>query len=364
MRRPVLDADAPRAYPQGMRAAVLVSGLVLVSSCTDARQGNVPSTEPTAVPSSSSSSSSSSGSSGASGSSSSGQSETDAAGGPTPLRFIVVGDVGKGNAGQKKVAAAMVQFCASRGCDFVWFLGDNIYPSGISSVDDAQMKTKFEDIYGPLNLDVFAVLGNHDYGANGLGTDFARGAHEVNYSAKSAHWKMPAAHYRLTKGPVEFFGLDTNLVMFGRDDDQRAVVPKWVAESTSEWKIAVAHHPYLSNGPHGNAGDYDDGIVPTPPPVNGASVKSFYESTVCGKVDLLLTGHDHSRQWLTDTCKGTVLAVSGAGAEGTELKGKNPTRFQSNKLGFLYLSILGKKLDAEFVDDNGTSDFTYSYSKP
>jgi tartrate-resistant acid phosphatase type 5 len=347
-----------------MRAAILLSSVALVSSCTDARPASSASPEPSAAPSGTSQSSSS-GAASSSGASSSGQQpEADASSGPTPLRFIVVGDVGKGTADQKKVAATMVQFCATRGCDFVWFLGDNIYPSGISSPDDPQMKSKFEDLYGPLNIDVFAVLGNHDYGANGLGTDFARGMNEVEYTAKSPHWKMPAPHYRLTKGAVEFFALDTNLVMFGRDDDQRAVVPAWVAQSTAEWKIAVGHHPYLSNGPHGNAGDYDRGIVPTPPPVNGASVKSFYEGTVCGKVDLLLTGHDHSRQWLTDTCKGTALAVSGAGAEGTELKGKNPTRFQSNKLGFLYLSILGKKLDAEFVDDAGATDFSYSITKP
>ena len=41
------------------------------------------------------------------------------------LRFVAMGDTGKGNQGQKDVAAAIEKHCASRGCDFVQghFLG-------------------------------------------------------------------------------------------------------------------------------------------------------------------------------------------------------------------------------------------------
>src|SRR5690606_20769826 len=130
------------------------------------------------------------------------------------------------------------------------------------------------------------------------------------------------------------------------------------------WKIAVGHHPYLSNGPHGNAGDYDAKFGVSIPPINGKGVKSFFDEVVCGKVDLYLSGHDHSRQWLNESCKGTELAVSGAGAKATELPGKNATLFQSLELGFLYIVIDGKKLTAEFVDENGNVEFTHTMQKP
>jgi tartrate-resistant acid phosphatase type 5 len=100
------------------------------------------------------------------------------------------------------------------------------------------------------------------------------------------------------------------------------------------------------------------------PPFEGKGVRSFLEDTICGRVDLYLCGHDHSRQWLNVTCKGTELAVSGAGAKATELGGKNPALFESIELGFLYIVIEGKKLVAEFVDENGKVEFTHTMQKP
>ena len=32
---------------------------------------------------------------------------------------------------------------------------------------------------------------------------------------------------------------------------------EWAGGSTGTWRIAYGHHPYLSNGPHGNAGMYE-----------------------------------------------------------------------------------------------------------
>jgi hypothetical protein len=61
---------------------------------------------------------------------------------------------------------------------------------------------------------------------------------------------------------------------------------------------------------------------------------------------------------------GTELAVSGAGAKATELGGTNPALFESLELGFLYIVIEGKKLTAEFVDENGKTEFTHTMTKP
>ncbi len=288
------------------------------------------------------------------------------AGGATPpttksVKFIAMGDTGTGSNDQLKIGNTISALCQTRGCDFVQLLGDNLYDSGASSVDDTIWQDKFEVPYAAVNLDFWAVLGNHDYGHNGLGTDWGKGKNEIEYTKKSTKWKMPAAYWERTVENVHMIGLDTNMMMFGQDSNQKKDIPSWITKSTAPWRIAFGHHPYKSNGPHGNAGTYDK--IPIGPP-SGNGVKSFLEDNICGKVDLYLAGHDHSRQWLNVSCKGTELAVSGAGAKATELEGSNPALFQSLELGFLYIVVEGKKLTAEFIDENGKTEFTHTITKP
>ncbi len=277
------------------------------------------------------------------------------------VRFAALGDTGSGEAGQREVARALATKCASAGCDFVTLLGDNLYPSGASSSHAAEFESRFEVPYRDVATDFFAVLGNHDYGHGGLGTDFARGQNEVDYSKVSQKWKMPAAYYKVERGPLLLVGTDTNMQMFGRDDAQRRDVKEWLTTSTAKWRIVLGHHPYLSNGPHGNAGSYNG--APMVPIQNGARVKSFYDDVICGNADLHLSGHDHSRQWMTETCKGTEFAVSGSGATSTTVSTANKTRFQSAGLGFLYITVDPSHLHAEFVNSEGVTEFTRDLSK-
>lgn len=281
---------------------------------------------------------------------------------PKAIRFVAMGDTGKGNDGQQRVAVAVETKCKNDGCDFVQLLGDNIYESGVDSAEDPLLQSRFEQPYAKINVPFWVVLGNHDYGGNGAGTSFGKGKNQVDYTAKSQKWKLPSNFWHRTVENVEFFALDTNLIMFGRDDDQKAQIPQWLAASTSEWKIALGHHPYLSNGPHGNAGRYEG--IPGIPVVSGGSMKSFMDDHVCGKVDVYISGHDHSSQWLEDKCKTTELIVGGAGAEGTELSARNKSYFQTNALSFFYIVIQGKKLTAELVDETGNMLFSRSITKP
>ncbi len=275
------------------------------------------------------------------------------------LRFAAVGDTGKGNQGQKRVADAIAAKCERDGCDFVQLLGDNIYESGIASPDDPLMQSRFEEPYANVNAPFWVVLGNHDYGAGGLGNDFERGKNEVDYTAKSTKWKLPSNYWHRVAANAEFFGLDTNLILFRRAEDQNRDFAEWIPGSTATWKIALGHHPYLSNGPHGNAGSYDGRAS------SGKPIKDFFDANVCGKVDLYLSGHDHSSQWLQEPCGGTTeLIVAGAGAEGTSLGTANKSHFQTKALSFFYVVIQGKTLTAELVDQTGAVLFTRTLQKP
>ncbi len=253
--------------------------------------------------------------------------------------------------------------CDKDGCDFVMLLGDNIYGDGVESVNDPQFQSKFEEPYKNLQLPFYMVLGNHDYGGDGAGYEIHKSIYQVQYTEKSSRWVMPAHYYKFRADNAMFIALDTNAQLFNLANAQSGDVSKWIDKTESVWKIVFGHHPYKSNGRHGNAGSYD-GIPDELELAGGEGVKNFAESVWCGKVDIYLAGHDHNRQWLDVTCDGTSLVVSGAGATATPLPGSNPVLFQSDTLGILYVSISGKTLTAEFINENGDTEFTHHLQKP
>ena len=59
------------------------------------------------------------------------------------LRFVALGDTGKANDGQHRVAEAMIDACQDfGGCNFALLLGDVIYDSGVENAQDAQWGPK------------------------------------------------------------------------------------------------------------------------------------------------------------------------------------------------------------------------------
>jgi hypothetical protein len=291
------------------------------------------------------------------------------------VKFIAMGDTGKGNTDQRAVAIRIRDLCAARGCDFVLMLGDNIYDAGVDSVTDEQWQTKFEQPYADINLPFYAVLGNHDNGGNllfdapGIGNEFDKGKLEVNYTSVSTKWKMPATHYTFTKNHVGIIALDTNAIMWNNTDygDQNAWITTAIAETaTMDWVFVAGHHPYRSNGTHGNAGDYV--TIPNPLPVqNGETVKEFFDAHVCGLGQVYFSGHDHSRQWLdepTALC-GTQMIVTGAGASTTEIRDRGNKAFyeDATKPGFMYVDIEDNKFTGEFWDIDGVMNYSRTFTK-
>jgi tartrate-resistant acid phosphatase type 5 len=287
------------------------------------------------------------------------------------VNFIAVCDTGTGEAGQYQVAKAIEEVCASRGCDFAIGLGDNIYESGVDSVDDAQWIDKFEEPYKDLNFPFYMTLGNHDNSYfGGEGTSNKKGEFQVDYHYKknrqSDKWNMPARYYHfsaplLDNEPlIDFFSLDSNPLASIPDPDinyqQTSYKEKqanWfqdtIQSSLGQWKIAFAHHPYLSNGSHGNAGMYDSVVG------NGKVYQDFIEESVCNRVDVIITGHDHDMQWLrpVQSCGKTFHMVSGAGAKTRSFSDidRNPSYFQADEtLGFFYIEIEGDEFrDTAYV---------------
>jgi tartrate-resistant acid phosphatase type 5 len=331
----------------------------------------------------------------------------DAPAQPRVVRFLAFGDAGTGSAMQIAVGQAMADVCQVRRCDFALELGDNIYDHGPDSATDPQFDTAFEIPYAPLTrmrVPIYVVLGNHDTssvavadpeGRNfpGDGANNARGNFEVEYGKRkdlATMWRMPARYYKFAAPPpgfaesplAEFFGLDSPPLAPYRDDpDQQNWNPEayaiaqttWLRQtlkdSRARWKIVFAHHPYVSNGVHGNAGSYDEDLKKRDKSkdskyASGKLWKKLLDDTVCAHgVELYLSGHDHDLEWLhpVGDCGPTEFILSGAGEGGAKRRtfgkaDRNKARWQQDQMGgffWIELTEAQMKVAAFTVAENG-----------
>jgi hypothetical protein len=288
--------------------------------------------------------------------------------GDEPLRFVVLGDGGEGNEAQFSVANAMEIVCAERGCEFALYLGDNFYDSGVDSNDDQQFQTKFELPFQDLDFPFYVTLGNHDYGGfigGVFANEWGKAAYEISYTDFSEKWTLPAKWYAFNQKHARFISIDSPRMMFEYEqEEQKAWVSGTAIDPGMEWNIAFAHHPYISNGAHGNAGNYEG--IPWPDIVSGDDVKSFVEEELCFNVDIYFTGHDHTRQWLEPTC-GVEFIVSGAAAKVTDFSHRddNPVYWEDDsKPGFMWVELDGKTMTGAFYDLDANLDFERTFTKP
>lgn len=302
-----------------------------------------------------------------------------------PIRFVALGDTGTGDPPQYAVAKAMLEVCQQRGCQFAVAVGDNIYEWGAKTPTDPQFQTKFEKPYAALRMPFLMTLGNHDQSGliPGSGVHPERGENEIQYTRRSERWFMPARYYQfaapvrdaadyassVADPVVEFFVLDSNplapqnMPVFdwyragGKFDlEQRVWLHAALMQSRAVWKIVVTHHPYRNNGKHGNAGEFEGfGLA------EGRELKRMFEELICGRVDLAISGHDHSLQWLKayPPC-GTrpQFLISGAGAKtnGPNSSAPNAAEWSAYEtLGFFWLEVTRDKLHiaAYTTDANG-----------
>ncbi|MCA9686389.1 MAG: hypothetical protein KC457_29750, partial [Myxococcales bacterium] len=197
-----------------------------------------------------------------------------------------------------------------------------------------------------------------------------KSAYEIEYTNYSDKWHMPNEWYAVPQPNFDLFLFDTARLMW---DNSTAAQQDWldssIANSTATWKIAGAHHPYYSNGDHGNAGDYQG--LPFPPQLAGTTVKEVLDESICGKVDLYLCGHDHNRQWVQPTCTGgdrtTHFIVTGAAAKNTDFAyhggGNNVYWEDDTTPGFLLVQVSPQKIHTAFYDLNGNLDFERDITK-
>jgi len=278
--------------------------------------------------------------------------------------LVVFGDSGKDNQGQLDVSMAMQEFCTREKCDYGALVGDVVYPTGVKSAKDPILETMFDKYYNPLNIPFIISLGNHDYGK--LTLQWKRGYYHKLHAQKNPNYLFPHYYYVHETPEAVIAVLDTTRLMWIRSyTAQRKMVQAAYkrAQETGKWFFVQGHHPYLSNGKHGNAGYYEQ--FPLPFFASGRIVKKFFDRYVCGKAHFYLAGHDHSLQLMNGVQAGceTQLIVSGSGASSTKLYTRNFVEFESLEMGFFHVSIEAQNVHVKAVNSNAEVMFEKSYTK-
>lgn len=250
------------------------------------------------------------------------------------LAFLALGDIGWPGPVVQGVAARMERVADELPFSFVCLLGDNFYRDGVDSSVDPRWRGGFEELFAGSHLDVpfYAALGNHDH--NGIVQA------QVEYTARSSRWRMPAQYYSfalpLGEHEVEFFVLDTEAIRREEreSDEQLRWLEEKLAHSRARWKIAVGHHPLRSNGAHGGIGRVCDALE---------------ETFVRHGVALYLSGHDHDLE-LLDSGRGYLQVVSGAGSSSRSMRWGDGTVFASAAPGFVWVALEADVLELVFVE--------------
>jgi tartrate-resistant acid phosphatase type 5 len=282
---------------------------------------------------------------------------------PAALNFVAMGDWGRNGADhQKQVATQMGKTAADVKAQFIVSTGDNFYPSGVISKSDPLFKYSFEDIYSDFSLqwDWYVILGNHDYKSNPDA--------QVEYSSISRRWKMPARYFSKTfsinndpSQQVLMVFIDTNPLIpefyknaeYGpnvRNQDS-TMQKRWLektlsaASSDIKWKIVVGHHPMYTGGSRTDG--YDTKAIRN-------SLKSLLDKY---KVDVYLTGHEHSLQYIKPPGV-THHFISGAASEKTPARLVENSRMAASDYGFMLFSVTGKQLRVQAINDEGKILYT------
>lgn len=272
-------------------------------------------------------------------------------------KFLVIGDWGRnGDDHQLEVADQLLQQVKKHKPDFIISTGDNFYPNGVKSTMDPLWKYSFEDIYKSyhLQIDWHVVLGNHDY----LGDPDA----QVAYSSVSRRWHMPERHFSKTvsikgsKDKILFVYIDTNSLIpefyfnpiYGPNvaKTDSTAQKQWMEEllttkdETVKWKIVVGHHPMYTGG---RTDGYDTKAI-------RRSLETLFQES---GVDLYISGHDHSLQYLE--LDGLKQIVSGSASEVTPSAVLPFTKFTASEAGFMLFSIVSNKMQFDIINKNGVT---------
>lgn len=260
------------------------------------------------------------------------------------INFAVIGDYGKDNSDEQKVAALVDR----NNPEFIITVGDNNYRDGcMSTIDDNIGKYFQKYIYnykgkygkGSKTQRFYPSLGNHDWRAQEECPEEGGLPYELYFDLPGNE-----RYYDFVKGPVHFFALDSDW----REPDGNQMNSKqyrWfketIGKSKSPIKIAFFHHPPYSSGEHGNESDMQ------------------WDFAALG-VDLVLAGHDHMYERIErDGITYVVNGLGGASIYQFEDKVEGSKITYNEKHGAVFIEATENTVTAKLInaDDETIDEF-------
>jgi hypothetical protein len=253
--------------------------------------------------------------------------------------MYVLGDWGAGGTLQRQVAAAMLARNRKLGApNIVLSTGDNIYPSGVASVDDPQWVTKYEKVYAGLDVPWWSILGNHDHRGN---VDA-----QVAYGTRNPRWNMPGRTWAKDFSidavtNLRLIALDTTPLLQKKDGwkEQLEFLERSLADSPSgSRRIVAGHHPLRSYGHYGDS----DFLVRNVKPILDRNAVALYCS-----------GHDHDLQAIRHPQDAFGCLVSGGGSGTRPSKHGPHTKAMVDTGGFAAVRVTSRDIAVLLIDRNG-----------
>ncbi len=272
------------------------------------------------------------------------------------VHFGVIGDSGSGDRNQLAVARQMEVFHRTHHWEFVLMLGDNIYDDGNPRFFDRKFKNVYRNL-AAAGVKFHATLGNHDR----ISPAGRQGMVQVQDDAFGFVGRQD--EYEFTAGPrvggkvlARFICLNSSAWM-EELPNYRLIEPRlirlrnWLQISDQyHWNIVFFHNPIYSFavtatlgrliGQHGHGSEED--------------LRRILEPELKGKVDVVLSGHEHFYQKIRPQ-NGIHYFVSGGAAKirrGVE-KHNRQVEFAAETLHFLDFELSAGELKYAAISDKG-----------
>lgn len=323
-------------------------------------------------------------------------------------RLIFIGDAGEINKNQEMLIPAAAERVLP-GKTIAYFLGDNIYPTGMGLDDSSRLQSAdiLRSQFKPFRqrgVPVYFMAGNHDWdksGLNGLAKIKAQEAYIHRLGDSDLRFVPPAGNLgpfvELLTDSILTVIYDSEFWLFPHHDtvqyanllQQKKVfltkLTNLAEEHREKQLLIMSHHPMRSYGEHSLRFSVTDHIFPLrkvwrglyiPLPVVG-SVYPLLRSTVFRTAEDLkhpryreliesvadavgnhprvtyVSGHDHGLQLIQD---GTFTQmVSGSGAKTSDIRSASDLRYKFGRQGFTVMDFLtnGETKVSFYIIDKG-----------
>jgi len=272
------------------------------------------------------------------------------------LHFGAIGDSGSGDAAQLAVARQMEAFNRSHHWEFVLMLGDNVYDDGNPRFFDRKFKNPYRNLMAA-GVKFHATLGNHDR----ISPAGRKGMAEVQDDAFGFVGRQD--EYEFTAGPkvggktlARFICLNSSAWMeelwnYKLIEPRLIRLRNWLQISNEyQWNIVFFHNAIYSFavtatlerlvGRHGHGSEED--------------LRRILEPELKGKVDVVLSGHEHFYQKIRPQ-NGIHYFVSGGASKirrGVE-KHNRQVEFAAEALHFMDFELSAGELKYAAISEKG-----------